>query len=114
MRMTKIVTAVGSAIVAISATAALAAPAWAEPDDPNQEQRDELFTKAVRDAGLRITPKKAISVAQSTCEVLQRTGNTEDALRHVLGATGWEQNTGDVATLGSLSVQAYCPTAMPQ
>ena len=68
----------------------------------------------MRDAGLRITPKEAISIAQSTCDVLKRTGSTEDALRHVLGATGWEKNTDDVTTLGSLSVQAYCPTAMPQ
>lgn len=79
----------------------------------DDEQRDEVFTKAVRDAGLRITAKKAISIGHSTCDVLARTGSTEDALRHVLGATEWK-NVDDVTTLGKLSVQAYCPTAVPK
>lgn len=112
MQTKHIVAAAIIGIGAIGTAAGFAAPASAEPADPNQEQRDELFTKAVRDAGLRITPKKAISIAESTCAVLSRGGTVNDALLHVREATDWE-TPKDITTLGSLSVQAYCPTSMP-
>ena len=100
-----------AAIVAAGTAAALAAPAHAEPADPNQEQRDEMFTKAVRDEGFRITANKAIDLGQSTCDLLTRGGSIQDALYHVKNATDWS-NVNDISKFGSLAVQAYCPTAL--
>ena len=109
MRMKLILAA---AAVAVGATS-LAPPVSAEPGaDPNQEQRDELFAKAVRNKGLRISANEAMEIAQSTCDVLKRGQPVYQALQHVKNATGWTSEK-DITALGQLSVQAYCPTAMP-
>jgi hypothetical protein len=101
-----------AAAVAVGA-AAFAPPVSAEPGtDPNQQQRDELFAKAVRDKGLRISTKEAMDIAQSTCDVLKRGQPVYKALEHVKNATGWTSEK-DITALGQLSVQAYCPTALP-
>lgn len=101
-----------AAVVAVGTASALAAPATAEPADPNQEQRDELFAKAVREKGLRISANEAMDIAQSTCDVLKRGKPVYQALEHVKNATGWT-NEKDITALGQLGVQAYCPTALP-
>lgn len=102
-----------AAIVAVGTAATLAAPALAEPADPNAAQRDEMFTKAVRDGGFRISANEAIELGHSTCDLLKRTGSIQDALYHVKNATDWS-NLNDISTFGSLAVQAYCPTSMPK
>jgi hypothetical protein len=100
-------------IVAVGAATLLAAPAFADPADPDAAQRDELFTKAVRDGGFRISANEAIELGHSTCELLKRTGSVQDALYHVKNATDWT-NVNDISKFGGLAVQAYCPTAMPK
>lgn len=101
-----------AAAVAVGATA-FAPPVAAEPGaDPTREQRDELFAKAVRDKGLRISAGEAMDIAQSTCDVLKRGQPVYQALQHVKNATGWTSEK-DITALGQLSVQAYCPTALP-
>jgi Protein of unknown function (DUF732) len=89
---------------------AVAVPANAAPDDA---QIDPVFLKAVRDKGLRITADDAVDLAHSTCDVLNRTGSVENALRHIQNATSWG-STKDISTFGSLAVQGYCPSAMPK
>lgn len=104
---------VAAAAVAFGTAAGLAAPAAAEPNsDPREEQVDDLFSEAVRNEGFRISAGEAIDIAHSTCDVLKRGGGVASALEHVKNATGWESQS-DITTLGQLSVQAYCPTAMP-
>lgn len=103
-----------AAAVLVAAGAALAslttiAPASAEPSDA---QVDDVFTKAVRDKGLRITAKDAIDLAHSTCDVLARGGDVEAALHHVKNATEWTK-IDDITTFGSLAVQGYCPGLNP-
>jgi hypothetical protein len=102
-----------AAAVLLAAGAALAsfttAPAQAEPTDA---QIDDVFTKAVRDKGLRITAKEAITLAHSTCDVLARGGDVESALRHIQNATEWKK-VDDISTFGSLAVQGYCPGLNP-
>jgi hypothetical protein len=102
-----------AALIAVGAATTFAAPAFADPADPNAAQRDEMFTKAVRDEGFRISPKEAIDLGHSTCELLKRTGSVQDALYHVKNATDWT-NVNDISKFGGLAVQAYCPTAMPK
>ena len=98
---------------AVSA-AVLTPPAFADPtDDLTQVQLDQAFTKEVRDAGLRISPKDAIALAGSTCDVLKRGGTAENALTHVKNETGWKSGD-DIAKFGGLSVRAYCPGVLPK
>lgn len=104
---------VAAAILAVGAATTLAAPAFAEPADPNAAQRDEMFTKAVRDGGFRISANEATELGQSTCELLKRTGSIQDAMYHIKNATDWS-NVNDISKFGSLAVQAYCPSAMPR
>lgn len=108
MRATHLIAAAACA----AATVVAAAPAHAAPD-PVADQIDTVFTKSVREAGLRISAAEAIDVAHSTCDVLSRGGTTEDALRHVQTKTGWK-SAQDIGTLGSLAVRAYCPGSLPK
>jgi Protein of unknown function (DUF732) len=88
----------------------VAVPAQADPDD---QQIDPVFLKAVRDKGLRIKSDDfAVDLAHSTCDVLSRTGSIENALRHIQNATSW--GAKDISTFGGLAVQGYCPSAMPK
>jgi len=100
-------------IVAAATAGALAAPASADPADPDAAQRDEVFTKAVRDGGFRISADAAVDLGHSTCDLLKRTGSVQDALYHIKNATDWTK-MDDITKFGGLAVQAYCPTAMPK
>jgi hypothetical protein len=104
---------VGATLLAAATAFALAAPAAAEPAGASDDQIDQVFAKAVREKGLRISEKDAIDVAHSTCDLLKRGGAVYQALEHVKNATGWT-NEKDITTLGQLSVQAYCPAALPK
>ncbi len=87
--------------------------AAADPVDDQIDSRiDDVFTKAVRNEGLRITAKDAIDLAHSTCDVLARGGDVDAALRHIRNATEWKSGD-DISKLASLAVQAYCPTENP-
>jgi len=110
MRTKQIVVAM---IVAAATAGALAAPASADPADPDAAQRDEVFTKAVRDGGFRISAAAAVDLGHSTCDLLKRTGSVQDALYHIKNATDWTK-MDDITKFGGLAVQAYCPTAMPK
>jgi Protein of unknown function (DUF732) len=91
--------------------AVVAVPAQADPDD---QQIDPVFLKALRDKGLRIKSDDfAVDLAHSTCDVLSRTGSIENALRHIQNATSWG-SPKDISTFGSLAVQGYCPSAVPK
>ena len=73
---------VAAAIVAVGSTTALAAPAFADPDTAGSKV-DQSFTKAISNSGLSIAPKDAIALAHSTCDLVERGGTVNDALRHL-------------------------------
>ena len=104
----------GAVLVTAGFATGMAAPAAAEPSpgDLNNEQIDQIFAKAVSDKGFRISEKRAIEIAHSTCDTLGRGGSVSDALRHLKNETGWEKPQ-DLTTFGGLVVQAYCPTSAP-
>ena len=106
---------VAATAIAFGIAAALSAPAYAEPtiDDLNGEQIDEIFTKEVRERGLRISANEAIDLAHSTCDVLSRGGSAASALHHIKNATDWTKDK-DITSFGSLALRAYCPTSAPQ
>ena len=112
MRSKNIAAAVVVALgVGTGLASALAVPAQADPQD---QQIDPVFLKAVRDKGLRIKSDDfAVDLAHSTCDVLTRTGSIENALRHIQNATSWG-SAKDISAFGGLAVQGYCPSAMPK
>ena len=116
MRIEQVSRVALAAVLAAGVAVGLAAPGHADPSDPADvvaQQREELFTTAVRQGGFRISANEAVSLGQSTCDVLKRSGSTQDALYHVKNATEWT-NLKLVSNFASLAVQAYCPTAMPR
>jgi len=87
--------------VTIGTATALAAPASADA------QLDQAFLKGLKDKGITVKSDDfALSLAQSTCDVLNHGGTVNDALNMRTTKTKWSiQKSAD---FGGLAVDAYC------
>ena len=92
--------------VAIGTATALAAPASAD------SQLDQAFLKGLQQKGITVPSDQfALSLAQSTCDVLGRGGKVNDALNMITKKTKWSiQKSAD---FGGLAVYAYCRDKLP-
>jgi hypothetical protein len=92
--------------VAVGTATALAAPASAD------EQLDQAFLKGLKDKGITVKSDEfALSLAQSTCDVLNHGGTVNDALSMLTKKTKWSiQKSAD---FGGLAVYAYCKDKLP-
>jgi hypothetical protein len=91
-------------------TTAVAIPAHA---DPQEEQLDQAFLNAIQQKGVRVkSPKTAMDLAHSTCDLLHRGGTVNDALLHVKNATDW--SVDDVTAFAGVAVYAYCRDKTPK
>ncbi|MDT5298369.1 MAG: hypothetical protein QOG79_1611, partial [Mycobacterium sp.] len=92
----------------------VAIPAHADPQDDQQAQQlDQAFLNAIKQKGVRVkSPKTAIDLAHSTCDLLHRGGTVNDALLHVKNATDW--SVDDVTAFAGVAVYAYCRDKTPK
>src|SRR5690348_12426491 len=92
--------------VAIGTATALAAPASAD------DQLDQAFLKGLQQKGVSVaSPDQALSLAHSTCDVLQHGGTVNDALSMLTKKTKW--SVQKAADFGGLAVYAYCKDKLP-
>jgi hypothetical protein len=92
--------------VAIGTATALAAPASAD------DQLDQAFIKGLQQKGVSVaSPDQALSLAHSTCDVLQHGGTVNDALSMLTKKTKW--SVQKAADFGGLAVYAYCKDKLP-
>jgi Protein of unknown function (DUF732) len=92
--------------VTIGTATALAAPASADA------QLDQAFLKGLNDKGVTVKSDDfALSLAQSTCDVLNHGGTVNDALNMLTKKAKWSiQKSAD---FGGLAVYAYCRDKLP-
>ncbi|MDT5340439.1 MAG: hypothetical protein QOD90_5944 [Mycobacterium sp.] len=98
-----------------SSALAMATPAQADPAGGSASpQMDQAFLQALKDNGIQMkSDEAALSLAHSTCDVLTSTGSVQDAMQYVKKSTNWT-SIDKIGHFGGLSVQAYCPKAMPK
>jgi hypothetical protein len=101
--------------VGTSSALAMATPAQADPAGGSaSSQMDQAFLQALKDNGIQMkSDEAALSLAHSTCDVLTRTGSVQDTMQYVKKSTNWT-SIDEIGHFGGLSVQAYCPKAMPK
>ncbi|MFG1931501.1 DUF732 domain-containing protein [Mycobacterium sp. NPDC048908] len=92
--------------VVIGTATALAAPASAD------DQLDQAFLKGLQQKGVSVSsPDQALSLAHSTCDILEHGGTVNDALSMLSKKTKWSiQKSAD---FGGLAVYAYCKDKLP-
>jgi Protein of unknown function (DUF732) len=92
--------------VAIGTATALAAPASAD------DQLDQTFLKVLKEKGITVSSDQdALSLAQSTCSVLNHGGEVNDALKLITKKTKW--SVQKAANFGGLAAYAYCRDKLP-
>jgi len=91
--------------IAIGTATALAAPASAD------NQTDQAFLNAVKQKGISLPSDAfAISLAQSTCDVIAH-GGVGPALQMIVTKTKWQQQ--QAFDFGAYAAEAYCPSLIP-
>lgn len=104
-------------LVALGTSAALvmASPAQADPAGGSASpQLDQAFLQALKDNGIQMSSDAAaLSLAHSTCDVLTKTGSVGETMQYVKKSTNWT-SIDKIGHFGGLSVQAFCPKAMPK
>jgi hypothetical protein len=103
MRKTHLLAAV---VIALGTATALAAPASAD------DQLDQQFLEALQQRGVAVKSDQwAIDLAHSTCDLLNKGGTVNDALKMLTSKTKWSvKKSTDV---GGLAVYAYCKDKLP-
>jgi hypothetical protein len=97
---------VAAVVVALGTATALAAPASAD------SQLDQAFLKGLQQKGVSVKSDDwAISLAQSTCDVLNKGGSVNDALSMLSKKTKWSVQQS--ADFGGIAVYAYCKDKLP-
>jgi uncharacterized protein DUF732 len=92
--------------VAVGTATALAAPASAD------DQLDQAFLKGLKDKGVTVKSDEwALSLAQSTCDVLNKGGTVNDALNLITKKSKW--SVQKATDFGGLAVYAYCRDKLP-
>jgi Protein of unknown function (DUF732) len=92
--------------VAVGTATALAAPASAD------DQLDQAFLKGLKDKGVAVKSDEwALSLAQSTCDVLNKGGTVNDALNLITKKSKW--SVQKATDFGGLAVYAYCRDKLP-
>jgi hypothetical protein len=95
-----------AAAIAVSTAMTLAAPASAD------DQLDQQFLKGIEDKGVTVKSDQwALDLAHSTCDLLNKGGSLNDALKMLTKTTKWSvQKSTD---FGGLAVYAYCRDKLP-
>ena len=92
--------------VAVGTATALAAPASAD------DQLDQAFLKGLQQKGVTVqSPDVALSLAHSTCDILEHGGTVNNALSMLSKKTKWSVHKS--ADFGGLAVYAYCNDKLP-
>jgi hypothetical protein len=95
-----------AAVLAIGTATALAAPASAD------DQLDQAFLKGLRDKGITVKSDPwALDLAHSTCDLLNKGGNVNEALNMLTKKTKW--SVQKATDFGGLAVYAYCRDKLP-
>jgi hypothetical protein len=103
MRKTHLLAAVA---IALGTATSLAAPASAD------DQLDQAFLKGLQQKGVAVKSDQwALDLAHSTCDVLNKGGNVNDALNMLTKKTKWSVQKS--ADFGGLAVYAYCRDKLP-
>ena len=73
---------------------------------------DQAFLKGLQQKGISVkSDEYALSLAQSTCDVLNHGGTVNDALSMLTKKTKW--SVQKAADFGGLAVYAYCKDKLP-
>jgi hypothetical protein len=103
MRKTHLLAAV---VIALGTATALAAPASAD------DQLDQQFLEALQQRGVAVKSDQwAIDLAHSTCDLLNKGGTVNDALKMLTSKTKWSVKKS--TDFGGLAVYAYCKDKLP-
>jgi hypothetical protein len=89
----------------ISTATALAAPASADA------QLDQAFLKGLKEKGIIVPDGEALSLAQSTCDVLSHGGGANQALSLITKKTKW--SVKEASDFGGMAAYAYCKDSIP-
>ena len=103
MRKTHLLAAV---VIALGTATALAAPVSAD------DQLDQQFLEALQQRGVAVKSDQwAIDLAHSTCDLLNKGGTVNDALKMLTSKTKWSVKKS--TDFGGLAVYAYCKDKLP-
>jgi hypothetical protein len=103
MRKTHLLAAV---VIALDTATALPAPASAD------DQLDQQFLEALQQRGVAVKSDQwAIDLAHSTCDLLNKGGTVNDALKMLTSKTKWSVKKS--TDFGGLAVYAYCKDKLP-
>jgi hypothetical protein len=92
--------------VAVGTATALAAPAAAD------SQLDQQFLNALQQKGIAVgSDQDALTLAHSTCDLLNNGGTVNDALKMLTKKTNW--SVQKATNFGGLAVYAYCKDKLP-
>ena len=91
--------------IAIGTATALAAPASADA------QLDQAFLKGLKEKGIIVPDGEALSLAQSTCDVLSHGGGANQALSLITKKTKW--SVKEASDFGGMAAYAYCKDSIP-
>jgi Protein of unknown function (DUF732) len=95
-----------AAAIAVSTAMTLAAPASAD------DQLDQQFLKGIKDKGIVVKSDQwALDLAHSTCDLLNKGGSLNDALKMLTKTTNW--SIPKSTDFGGLAVYAYCRDKLP-
>jgi hypothetical protein len=93
-------------VIALGTATALAAPASAD------DQLDQQFLEALQQRGVAVKSDQwAIDLAHSTCDLLNKGGTVNDALKMLTSKTKWSVKKS--TDFGGLAVYAYCKDKLP-
>ena len=103
MRKTHLLAAV---VIAFGTATALATPASAD------DQQDQQFLKALQDKGVSVKSDQwALDLAHSTCDLLNKGGTVNDALKMLTKKTNW--SVPKATDFGGYAVYVYCKDKLP-
>ena len=93
-------------VIALGTATALAAPVSAD------DQLDQQFLEALQQRGVAVKSDQwAIDLAHSTCDLLNKGGTVNDALKMLTSKTKWSVKKS--TDFGGLAVYAYCKDKLP-